>query len=201
MKVFFLIAILIFPVIYGFSVEFGGAVSLDYYNNPIEDSAPSPIQKRLVLFHNLSIGYFNLRSGIGITDAYYEVSTYDLETPVFNDMYSGFYTYEFDIYTYPGFHINVGNTVTLGISGGIGVRLPVLTKIDDELDEDFVNNSFNWFYSEMHYLFWGAEFFSFFKLPLRSTTKFYFNISYKDFIYRDNQWLIGATTGLLWQFN
>lgn len=183
----------------GSSLDLGGAFSLDYYNNPIADSAPSPIQQRPIFFHNLDIGFFNLRSGIGITEANYEISSND-GSPVFNDMYSGFYTLEFDIFIYPGLQLHINDKINLGISAGGGVRLPILTGIDNSLDENMdVHSSFNWFYTEMRYLFWSSGLFISVKLPKSDTTRFFGTVYYKNFIYRVDQWIVGATAGMLWQ--
>ena len=71
MKVKLLFLIIFITPNLAFSWDLGGALSLGYYNNPIEDSASSPIQQRPILFHNLNINYFNLRSGFGILEGYY----------------------------------------------------------------------------------------------------------------------------------
>ncbi|MGL1893792.1 MAG: hypothetical protein OCD02_19300 [Spirochaetaceae bacterium] len=197
---YFLIIIYIFISLHiCFSLDLGGAFSIDYYNNPIEDSAPSPIQVRPILFYNLDISIFNLRTGLGIVEGNYEVSSDDL--PVFNDMYSGFYTLEFDIFAYPGISFNITESISLGIAAGGGVRLPLLTKVDDDLDDDVnTDDAFDWFYSDLNFLFWGVQLYTKIKLPLSETTRFFGAIYYKDFITRDDQWIIGATTGMLWQF-
>ena len=83
------------------------------------------------MFHSIHLGVFNLRTGFGITEGYYEDFDQD-SIPVFNDIYHGFYTIEFDIFTYPGILINFTDSFALGVAGGGGVRLPLLTKIDDE---------------------------------------------------------------------
>lgn len=194
MRVYLSLILILLPV-YICSFDLGGALSVDYFNNPIEDSAPSPIQQRPILFHNLDIGIFNLRTGFGIVEGFYEITD---ELPVFNDMYSGFYTLEFDVFTYPGLSFNISKSVSLGIAGGGGVRLPVLTKVDDGITEDEANDSFNWFYSENRFIYWGAEVFSSFKLPLSDTIRFFVNVHYRDFLFRDDQWIIGATTGIVW---
>lgn len=176
----------------------GGALSVDYFNNPVKDSAPSPIQQRPIFFHNMDIGLFNLRSGIGFTEGYYEINSDGI--PVFNDYYSGFYTLEFDIFTYPGIAFKLTDKWSLGLAAGGGVRLPLVVKEDSGIDSGEVSEASDWFYSDMHFLFWGAQIFTTVKLPLSSSTKFYGNIHYKDFLFRDDQWITGATAGLLWQF-
>jgi len=199
MKHFYLFFFFTLVIVNCLSIDLGGAFSLDYYNNPIEDSAPSPIQQRPVVFHNLDINNFNLRSGIGITEANYEISGDD-GTPVFNDVYSGFYTLEFDLFVYPGFQIDITDNITAGISLGGGVRLPILTGVDDDLSDDLdVSKAFNWFYSDMRFLFWSGGLFVSIKLPMSETTRFFGTVFYKDFIFRNDQWIIGATAGLLWQ--
>ncbi|QEN04851.1 hypothetical protein EW093_09085 [Thiospirochaeta perfilievii] len=199
MRVKFLVILYIFLILSkSFSYEIGGAMSLDYFNNPVIDSAPSPIQQQPQFIHNLNIGIFTLHSGIGIVEANYEFQSNGF--PVFNDMYSGFYTLEFDLYTLPGLSFKLNDKVTLGALVGGGFRLPVLVKEDSDAG-DGVNNAFSWFYSEYRYLFWSATIFSKIKLPLSDNTKLYLDFHYRDFIFRDNQWIIGATVGLLWQFN
>ncbi len=200
MRVIFLIILISIPLSYSFSTDIGGALSIDYYNNPITDSAPSPIQQRPMLFHNMNVGLFNLRSGFGITEAYYEVN--DEGNPVFNDYYSGFYTLEFDIFTYPGLILSLTDNFSIGLAAGGGVRLPILVKEDsDVLDGVDVDEAFNWFYSDMHFLYWGTQIFFVIKLPLSSDTRFFGTIHYRDFIYRDNEWIVGATAGLLWRID
>lgn len=196
MKDFFLIILFTITISYGFSIDIGGALSVDFYNNPILLSAASPIQNRPIVFHNLDIKIFNLRSGIGITEGYYEVREDNI--PVFNEIYDGFYTLEFDIYTYPGIQLNLTDNFVLGLAVGGGVRLPVISKIDS--DDVVTDEAFNWFYSDFHFLYWGAQIFTSIKLPLSEDTRFFGNIHYKDFVQRENQWIIGATVGLLWHF-
>ncbi len=193
MKVFLITLFLISNICLSFSFDLGGAFSLDYYNNPIVDSAPSPLQSSLVLFHSLDIAMFNLRSGFSFTEGFYEVSENNL--PVFNDIYAGFYTIEFDLFAYPGISLQFTDSFTLSFSGGGGVRLPVLSKVDDGVDE---SNSFNWFYSDLHFIFWGAQLSAKIKLPMSESVMLFTSINYKDFVFRDDQWTIGATTGLLW---
>ncbi len=177
------------------SLEFGGGMSTDYYNNPIEDSAPSPIQQRPFLFHNLNIAIFNMQSGFGILESYYEIGD---EQPVFNDMYSGFYTLEFDLFTYPGLLFNITDKISFGLGVGGGVRLPILTKVDDGVTEEDAKKSMEWFYADTHFLFWGAQAFTHLKLPLSDSLKFFGNFYYKRFLYREDQWIIGAGVGILW---
>lgn len=199
MRAYFLILFILLSLTFSFSFDLGGALSLDFYNNPIENSAPSPIQQRPILFHSLNINIFNLRSGFGFLEGYYEVNEEGLT--VFNDFYKGFYTLEFDIFTYPGVLIELTENFSLGLSVGGGVRLPVLVKIDDDIDEDInIDDAFGLFYSDLHYLYWGADIFTVIKLPMSVSTRFFANIHYKDFITRTDEWIVGATVGLLWQF-
>lgn len=200
MRVSFLIIFISILLSYGFSTDIGGALSIDYYNNPITDSAPSPIQQRPILFYNININLLNLRSGFGITEAYYEVHSDG--HPVFNDYYSGFYTLEFDIFTYPGLILSLTDRISIGLAAGGGVRLSLLVKEDDDISSDVdVDEAFNWFYSDMHFLYWGAQLFLVIKLPLSRDTRFFGNVHYRDFIYRDDEWIVGATAGLLWRID
>ncbi len=178
------------------SQTLGVALSLDYYNNPIFNSAPSPIQQRPVVFNSISISLFNIRSGFGLTEANYRIEN---NTPVFNDVYSGFYTLEFDIFAYPGIAISFTDSFTIGLSLGGGVRLPVIVKVDKEIEGILdLDSSINWFYSELRYLFWEGQLFALIKPPLSENTQFFLSVNYRNFTFRDNQWIIGATTGLLW---
>lgn len=198
MRVMFLLIYMI-TILSISSMDIGGAYSLDFYNNPVVNSAPSPVfQQRPTLFYNLTIGLFNLRSGIGITEANYQISVEDGVTPVFNDMFVGFYTLEFDVFAKPGV-VFTNDNLDLGVSVGGGVRLPILTKVDPGLDQTLdVGSSFNWFYSDLRFIFLSSDLFLTFKLPKSDTTRFYCSLYYKDFIFRVDQWVVGATTGLLW---
>lgn len=198
MRVFLIFFFSIISILGGYALDIGAALSVDYYNSPIDDSAGSQIQQRPVIFNNLDIGLFNLRSGIGITEGYYDISEEDGITPVFNDMYDGFYTIEFDIYLYPGIKIDITDNVTLGLSAGGGVRLPVLTGLDDGLDSDVVDESFDWFYSDFRFIFWGGGLYVSVKLPKSESTRFFGSVNYKSFINRTDQWIVGTTIGLLW---
>ena len=193
MKLLYLLTLLLFSSV-GFALDLGGAISIDYYNNPIEDSAPSPIQNKLVLFYNMDKSYFNLRAGFGVLEGMYHVNDDDLL--VFNDYYSGISTVEFDAFIYPGVLFPITNTVSLGGAGAIGGRFPIISKIDDGGDDAV--DAFSWFYSDMHYLFWGGQIFSYIKLPLGDSAKLFISINYNNFINRDDQWTLGATTGMLW---
>ncbi|OQY36748.1 MAG: hypothetical protein B6229_09490 [Spirochaetaceae bacterium 4572_7] len=195
MKFLYFIFLFLIVIIPSFSFELGGAYSLDYYNNPIKDSAPSPIQSSFVVFHNLNLSFFNLRSGFGILEASYEVNKAGLL--VFNDYYSGINTVEFDVFVSPGLLIPLNSRVSLGLSGTAGVRLPVIFSVDP--DGDDAKNAFEWFYSDLHYMFWGGQLFTTISLPIGADTKLFISANYRNFVNRDNQWSIGATTGLLWQ--
>lgn len=199
MKVHLLLLLFFITTIYSFSFDIGGALSIDYYNNPIENSAPSPIQQRPIVFHSMNLGLFNLRSGFGVTEAYYEINEEGLT--VFNDMYKGFYTLEFDLFVYPGILFKLTESFRLGIAGGGGVRLPVLVKVDADIPDDMdIDAAFNAFYSDYHYLYWGAQLFTTIRLPLSQHIQFFGTVHYRDFVQRENEWIIGATAGLLWQF-
>lgn len=171
---------------------------MDYYNNPVEDSAPSPFQEKLVILHNFDISYFSLRSGIGFLSAYYEIQD---DVPVFGDYWSGFHTVEIDLFTYPSFSINITDKINLGLSGGGGVRLPIVSEVDKDLEEDH-DKAFNWFYEDLHYLFVGGSIFTRIKLPLGGDTfRLFISGNYTNFVTRENQWTIGATAGMLWRIN
>ena len=199
MRVIIITVLTFISISYGSSINIGGAFSLDYFNNPNQNISSSPIQQRPVVFCFFDYGLFNLRTGMGITEANYTISDEDLVTPIFNEVYSGFYTLEFDIFAYPGIKININDSVSLGLSIGGGVRLPVLTGTDDDLSDSYdVNDSISWFYSENRFIFWGSGLFITAKLPKSEETRFFGTIYYKDFMFRTDQWIIGATTGLLW---
>lgn len=198
MKRLILFILIIYPIVELTSFELGAALSIDYFNNPIEDSAPSPVQASPKLFHNLNLGFFNLRSGFSVTTAIYEISP-ELQIPVFNDYYAGFYTIEFDVSVYPGILIPIGN-VSLGIAGGAGARLPVITEVDSGVEREDADSALQWFYEDMRYLFWGGDILAIFKLPVGEDTKLFTSVNYKNFLYRDDNWTIGATVGLLWLF-
>ena len=121
--------------------------------------------------------------------------------PAFNDYTPGFYTMEFDLFTYPGVAFPISSSVTIGLSLGGGVRLPVLVKLDSNIIEANIAEAFGWFYNDFAFIYWGGQIFTEISLPLNENTKFYADIHYKDFIFRTNQWLIGATIGLLWHIN
>lgn len=198
MKVLFSIYFILIVACFSFSYELGGAFSLDYYNNPVEKSAPSPFQEKLVAIHSFDISYFNLRSGIGILRSYYEIQE---DVPVFGDYWSGFHTVEFDLFTYPGFSINIGDKVNVGLSGGGGVRLPVVSEVDKDLEIDH-SEAFNWFYKDLHFLFVSGSLFSRINLPLAGDSiKLFLSCNYTNFLTRGDHWTIGATAGLLWQIN
>lgn len=198
MKRLILFILIFLPLVGLASVEFGAALSIDYFNNPVKDSAPSPVQASPVLFHNLNLGFFNLRSGFSVTTAMYEIND-DLQMPVFNDYYAGFYTIEFDVFLYPGVLIPIGN-ISLGAAGGVGARLPVITEVDTGIERSDADSALQWFYEDMRYLFWGADILAFYKLPVGEDTKLITSVNYKNFFYRDDNWTIGATVGLLWLF-
>lgn len=198
MKRLILFILLIVPSLNLLSLEIGGGLSIDYFHNPIEDSAPSPIQARPLAFHNYTIGLFNLRSGFAVTTAMYEISP-ALGIPVFNDYYAGFYTLEFDLFTYPGVILSLGN-ITFGIAGGFGARLPIITEVDRGVEREDADKALEWFYDDMRVLFWGGDLFAHFDLPVGSDTKLFTAINYKSFFKRDNNWTVGATVGLLWLF-
>lgn len=199
MRVFLLLFITLITITNGFSLDLGGAFSIDYFNNPNQDIASSPIQQRPVIFHYLDLGLFNVRSGIGITEANYTIDEDDLVTPVFNEMYSGFYTLEFDLFVYPGIKIDFTDNLSIGLSAGGGVRLPVLTGTDEDLSDDYnVSDSMSWFYSDMRFVFWSSGIFVSAKLPKSESTRFFGTIYYKDFLFRTDQWIIGTTIGLVW---
>lgn len=198
-----LVLIMSFSFIDLFSFDLGVALSTSYYNNPVDDSAPSPIQYRPEIFQSFNSGYFNLRYGLGITDGIYEVN--DSGIPVFNDIYAGFYTIEFDLFIYPSLLIPIGSSFSLGLAGGGGVRLPVITTIDDDIVEKEVDGetidadtSLLYFYDEYRYLYWGGQLFCYIKLPMDDSIKFYGNIHYRDFVFRTDEWVVGASVGLLW---
>lgn len=198
MKCKYLILILSLSLSRVYSFDLGAALSTTYYNNPVEDSAPSPIQYRPEIFQSFNNGYINLRYGLGITSAIYEVN--DEGVPVFNDIYAGFYTMEFDLFIYPGLLFPIGNSFSLGVAAGGGVRLPVITKVDDEVDRQSfdADEALGYFYEENRFLFWGVQLYCFVKLPLDNDVEFYGNIHYRDFPTRTDEWLVGATAGLLW---
>ena len=177
-----------------FSVDIGAGLSIDYYNNPIEDSAPSPMQNRPIVFHNLSVGFFNLKSGVGVLFAEYEIQK-ETFMPVFNDYYSGFRTVELDAFVKPGLIFTLNSTLNLGVSGGVGARFPIISEIMDISRED-ADKSLSWFYSDIRYLFWETGVFTYVKAV--KDVSFYGEISFKQFIKRENQWTIGATVGILW---
>lgn len=199
MKWISLVLLLSFSVYNLVSFDFGGALSTSYYNNPMEDSAPSPIQYRPEIFQSFYSGFFNLRYGVGITDANYEINDWGI--PVFNDIYAGFYTIEFDLFLYPGLLFPIGSSFSLGLAAGGGARLPVVTKVDDEVVEGQsidADRALMYFYDEYRYVFWGGQLFCYVKLPMDENVQFYGNIHYRDFPFRKDEWIVGATVGLLW---
>lgn len=199
MRVFLLLFITLISISSGSSLNIGGAFSIDYFNNPNQNIASSPIQQRPVVFHFLDLGVFNIMSGIGITEANYTIDEDDLVTPVFNEMYSGFYTLEFDLFVYPGIKIDLTENLSIGMAAGGGVRLPVLTGTDEDLSSIYdVDDSMSWFYSDMRYVFWSGSIFISAKLPKSASTRFFGKVYYKDFLFRTDQWVIGTTVGLLW---
>lgn len=199
MKVFNLIYFSIFAVSLSFSFELGGAFSLDYYNNPIENSAPSPIQQKLLIQNIVDFDTIHIRSGIGVLTSYYEVVE-GSNVPVFGDYWSGFHTVEFDLFVYPGVSFDISESINIGFSAGGGLRLPIISKIDDDLAHDH-EESFNWFYNDLHFLFAGGAIFSRIKLPFGEGIRLFTSINYNYFITRESQWTLGATAGLLWQIN
>lgn len=196
MKVLFYIYFLLIPIGLSFSYDIGGAFSLDYYNNPVEDSAPSPFQERLVLFHNFDRDQFSLRSGLGFLSSFYEIQG---DRPVFGDYWAGFNTLEIDIFTYPGYSIDLNESLNVGLSAGGGFRLPIVTKVDDGVDHD---EAFLWFYEDFHFLFVGGSIFTRIKLPMGDdSARLFFSANYTNFVTRGNEWTVGATAGMLWRIN
>ncbi len=203
-KIFFLL-LLIIPL-YSYSVSLGAGLSIDYYNNPIADSAASPIQTRPMVFYNLSISLLNIRAGIGVTTATYEIN--DDGVPDFNDDYIGFYTMEFDLFAYPGILINFTKKFSLGLAGGIGVRLPMVTGIDDKhpydssrINKDEADEALKWFYNDFRFIFWGGDLYTYIASPIDDDFRLYLCGSFKSFFTREDQWIIGATAGMLWHIN
>lgn len=199
MKVFYLIYFSLIAVCLSFSLELGGAFSLDYYNNPIENSAPSPMQQKLIVFNIIELDPINIRSGLGVLTSYYEVVE-GSNVPVFGDYWSGFHTVEFDLFVFPGISFDISDSVNLGFSLGGGVRLPIISKVDDDLAYDH-EEPFSWFYKDLHFLFIGGAVTGRIKLPLGDGIRLFTSINYNQFITRENQWTLGATAGLLWQLN
>ena len=199
MRNYLLLVFTLITISYSSSLDIGGTFSIDYFNNPNQNIAPSPIQQRPVLFLFFDYGIFNLRTGLGITEANYTISDEDLYTPVFNEMYSGFYTIEFDLFAYPGISYDITDSISLGFSAGGGVRLPVLTGVDDDLGDEYsADDSMEWFYSENRFLFIGSGLFVTAKLPKSESTRFFGTVYYKNFIFRTDEWVIGTTIGLIW---
>ncbi|MBN2617457.1 MAG: hypothetical protein JXR64_04000, partial [Spirochaetales bacterium] len=69
---------------------------------------------------------------------------------------------------------------------------------DSELD---VDKALNWFYTEYRFVFWGAELFVHYKLLDSDKFSFYGDFHYINFYFRSNEWIVGATVGLLWHLN
>lgn len=190
--------LILLPLSSLFSAELGAALTIDYYNNPVVDSAPSPVQGRPTLFINQNIGLFNLRLGVGVTTAMYEISEPD-GVPVFNDIYAGFNTLEFDAYLYPGLIFSFGEKVKVGVSGGAGARLPIITEIDDGIEEDDANEALDWFYQDNRFLFVGGDLIFIVTLS-ENEVDFFGAVNYRQFLKREEHWTIGGTAGILWHF-
>lgn len=198
MKKLIIFILALMPLVCIHSVDLGAAISVDYFNNIIEDSAPSPIQSRPLLFHSLTLGFFSVRSGFAITSSIYEFETHGI--PVFNDYYGGFSALEFDLFVYPGIIFKINKSMKVGISGGAGVRLPIITEVDKGIARDDADEALNWFYKENRFIFVGGDLFTYVNLPIGDNVSFYGAVNYKNFINRTDSWTVGASAGLLWQF-